>query len=69
LPSAGLFPVAPHLSWTGEPRTGCSTSEGASPGQSRGEGEPPWPAGHTLLNVPQDAIGLLGNQGTLLAHG
>jgi len=39
-------PVASHLSWTGEPRTGQSTPDGASLGQSRGGGEPPstcWP--------------------------
>jgi len=29
----------------------------------------PRPAGHTLLDAPQDAIGLLGRQGTLLARG
>jgi len=41
-PSAGLSPVAPHVSWTGEPRTGCGTPDGASLGQSRGRGESPW---------------------------
>ena len=29
------------FSWTGEPRTECSTQDVASPGQSRGEGSPP----------------------------
>jgi len=29
----------------------------------------PCPAAHTLLNAPQDRIGFLGSQGTLLAHG
>jgi len=41
------------------------------PYQGRLEGEEnlPRPTGHTLLNAPQDAIGLFGNHGTLLAHG
>jgi len=41
------------------------------PHQGRVEGEEnlPRPAGHTLLHAPQDPISLLGNQGTLLAHG
>jgi len=40
----------------------------ASLGQRRGGGEPQ-PAGHTPLNAPQNTLGLLGSQGTLLAHG
>ena len=41
------------------------------PPQGRAEGEEnlPRPAAHTPLNAPQDPIGLLGTQGTLLAHG
>jgi len=41
------------------------------PHQGRAEGKEnlPRPAGHTLLHALQDPIGLLGNQGTLLAHG
>jgi len=41
------------------------------PHQGRAEGEKnlPRPTGHTPLNAPQDPTGLLGNQGTLLAHG
>ncbi|PKU42812.1 glycoprotein xg [Limosa lapponica baueri] len=40
------------------------------PHQGRAEGEDDLPqrAGHTLLEAPQDAIGLLGHKGTLLAH-
>ena len=38
-------------------------------GSVEGKENLPRPAGHTLLNAPQDPIGLLGNQGTLLAHG
>jgi len=41
------------------------------PHQGRVEGQEnlPRPAGHTPPNASQDAIGLLGSQGTLLAHG
>jgi len=41
------------------------------PPQGRVEGEEnlPQPAGHTPHDAPQDPIGLLGSQGTLLAHG
>jgi len=41
------------------------------PHQGRADGEEnlPRPAGRALLNAPQDPIGLLGSQGTLLAHG
>ena len=41
------------------------------PHQGRVEGEEnlPRPAGHTLLNAPQDPIGLLESQGTVLAYG
>uniref|UniRef100_A0A8C4XMP3 Myomesin 2 n=1 Tax=Falco tinnunculus TaxID=100819 RepID=A0A8C4XMP3_FALTI len=45
-PSAGPSPVVPRLSRTGEPSTGHSTPDVASPGQSRGAGSPPstcWP--------------------------
>jgi len=40
-------------------------------GLTRAEGKEnlPRPAGHTPLDAPQDPIGLLGNQDTLLAHG
>ena len=40
------------------------------PHQGRVEGKEnlPQPVGHTPLDAPQDAIGLLGNQGTLLAQ-
>ena len=40
------------------------------PHQGRVEGEEnlPQPAGHIPLDAAQDAIGLLGSQGTLLAH-
>ena len=41
------------------------------PPQGRAEGEEnlPHPAAHTPPHAPQDPIGLLGSQGTLLAHG
>jgi len=42
---------------------------GSHQGRVEGEKNLPRPAGHTLLNAPQETIGLLGNQGTLLAHG
>ena len=38
-------------------------------GRVEGKENLPRPAGRTLLNGVQDPIGLLGNQGTLLAHG
>jgi len=62
-PSSGLSPVVPHLSWTGEPRTGHITPDEASLGQSRGGGEPPRPAGHTPLDASQDTIGLFWQPG------
>lgn len=40
----------------------------SSPGQSRRGQNFPWPAGHSLFNVPQDNTGLL-VRNTLLAHG
>ena len=42
---------------------------GPHQGSVEGKENLPQPAGHTPLNAPQDAIGLLGCQGTLLAHG
>ena len=54
---------------TREPRTGHSTPGEAWPGQNRGGGSPPLTYGHNLINEPQDAIGLLDHQDTLLAHG
>ena len=41
------------------------------PHQGRVEGKEnfPRPAAHTPFDAPQDPIGLLGTQGTLLAHG
>ncbi|NXV14564.1 CAHM6 protein, partial [Cepphus grylle] len=38
-------------------------------GRVEGEDDLPPPACHALLDAPQDAIGLLGHKGTLLAHG
>ena len=38
-------------------------------GRVEGQENLPRPAGHTPLDAPQDPIGLLGSQGTLLAHG
>jgi len=62
-PSAGAFPGDPCLFWTEKPRTGHST-----PGVVEREGHLPWSASCALFNAPQDAIGLLGSQGILLAH-
>ena len=42
---------------------------GPHQGSVEGKENLPRPAGHTPPNAPQDAIGLLGSQGTLLAHG
>ena len=38
-------------------------------GSVEGKENLPRPAGHTPPNASQDTIGLLGSQGTLLAHG
>jgi len=38
-------------------------------GSVEGKENLPRPAGHTPLDASQNAIGLLGSQGTLLAHG
>ncbi|NXX08915.1 CCD33 protein, partial [Larus smithsonianus] len=38
-------------------------------GRAEREDDLPPPAGHNLLDAPQDATGLLGHEGTLLAHG
>ncbi|KAK4824303.1 LOW QUALITY PROTEIN: hypothetical protein QYF61_013048 [Mycteria americana] len=38
------------------------------PHQCRGDNHFPTPAGHTISDTSQDAIGLLGHLGTLLAH-
>ena len=42
---------------------------GSHKGSVEGEKNLPRPAGHIPVDAPQDAIGLLGSQGTLLAHG
>jgi len=43
---------------------------GSHQGSVEGEEDLPHPAGHTILDAPQDPIGFLGSQGTLLlAHG
>jgi len=42
---------------------------GPHQGTVEGEENLPRPTGHTPLNAPQETIGLLGSQGTLLAHG
>ena len=42
---------------------------GPPQGRTEGEENLPQPAGHTPLHAPQETTGLLGSQGTLLAHG
>ena len=42
---------------------------GPPQGSAEGEENLPHPAAHTPLDAPQDPIGFLGTQGTLLAHG
>ena len=42
---------------------------GPHQGSVEGKENLPRPAGHTPLDAPQDPIGFLDNQGTLLAHG
>ncbi|PKU40437.1 sterol regulatory element-binding protein cleavage-activating hypothetical protein [Limosa lapponica baueri] len=42
---------------------------GPHQGRAEGQDDLPPPAGHTLPDAPQDAIGLLGHKGTLLAPG
>jgi len=67
--STGLLLGDPCLFITGEPRTGHSSLNVASPGQSRGGGPTPQPDGHAFFNAPQDTIGLPGYKSTLLPHG
>ncbi|PKU44305.1 hypothetical protein llap_5392 [Limosa lapponica baueri] len=42
---------------------------GPPQGRVEGQDDLPPPAGHTLPDAPQHAIGLLGHKGTVLAHG
>ena len=50
------------------PKTEDSTRGAGSPERSKGDNHLPGPAGHTTSDTTQDAIGLLGHVGTLLAH-
>ncbi|KAK4825736.1 hypothetical protein QYF61_002175 [Mycteria americana] len=52
----------------GGPKTEHSIRGAASPVLSTGGNHFPSPAGHTIFDTSQDAIGFLGRLGTLLAH-
>ena len=56
------------MSFLKGPKTGHSTRGAASPVSVQGDNYFPVPAGHTISDTSQDAIGLLGHLGTLLAH-
>ncbi|PKU35685.1 hypothetical protein llap_14008 [Limosa lapponica baueri] len=60
------FPVLLEL---GSPERDTALQMGSHQGRAEGEDNLPRPAGHTLPDAPQDAIGLLGHKDTLLAHG
>jgi len=68
LPFSGHAPAPQCPSWSEGPRTEHGT-RGASP-QCRVQWHDhlPAPAGHTTPDPSQDAVGLLGPLGTLLAH-
>jgi len=53
----------------GSPALDTALQMGPHQGSVEGEENLPQPAGHTPPNAPQETIGLLGSQGTLLAHG
>ena len=67
-PFVGLSPVCLCLSCSGEPSTGHSTPELASPRRAEGKDLLPRPAGSALPSAAQDTTGPLCSQGTLLAH-
>ncbi|KAK4815220.1 hypothetical protein QYF61_022867 [Mycteria americana] len=68
------FPSSVALLWTRSipsiegPNTEHSIRGAASPVPSTGDDHCPSPAGHTIPDTSQDAIGFLGRLGTLLAH-
>ncbi|KAK4814520.1 hypothetical protein QYF61_021621 [Mycteria americana] len=68
------FPSSVALLWTRSspsiegPNTEHSIRGAASPVPSTGDDHCPTPAGHTIADTSQDAVGLLGHLGTLLAH-
>jgi len=53
----------------GSPELDAALQMGPSQGSVEGQENLPHPAAHTPPHAPQDPIGLLGSQGTLLAHG
>jgi len=53
----------------GSPELDTALQMGPHQGSVEGQENLPRPAGHTPPNAPQDPIGLLGSQGTLLAQG
>jgi len=69
LPFSGHAPAPQCPSWSEEPKAEHSTRGVASPVPSTGAQSPPCSCGHTIPGTSQDAAGLLGHLGTLLAHG
>ncbi|KAK4814264.1 hypothetical protein QYF61_012819 [Mycteria americana] len=69
LPFSGHAPAPQCLSCSGGPKTEHSIRGAASPVPGvQGHDHFPSPAGHTIFDTSQDAIGFLGHLGTLLAH-
>ncbi|PKU36140.1 hypothetical protein llap_13557 [Limosa lapponica baueri] len=62
----GQLPVLLEL---GSPELDPVLQMGPHQGSVKGQDNLSRPAGHILPDTPQDAIGLLGHKGTLLAHG
>ena len=65
--SFGSGPPAPHLSSAGGPRPGCSTANGASQGENRGE-KSSLPHGHNSFDASQGPVGLPGCKCKVLVH-
>ncbi|KAK4827716.1 hypothetical protein QYF61_021016 [Mycteria americana] len=68
LPFSGHAPAPQCLSCSEGPKTEHRIRGAASPVPSTGDDHFPSPAGHAISDTSQDAIGLLGHLGTLLAH-
>ncbi|KAK4828478.1 hypothetical protein QYF61_026703 [Mycteria americana] len=68
LPFFARAPAPQCLSCSGGPKTEHSVRGAASPVLSTGHNHFPSSAGHTIPDTSQDAVGLLGHLGTLLAH-
>ncbi|KAK4828887.1 hypothetical protein QYF61_001445 [Mycteria americana] len=68
LPFSGHAPAPQCLSCSEGPKTEHSIQGVVSPVPSTGDNHFPTPAGHTIPDTSQDAVGLLGHLGILPAH-